>query len=64
MDTEGNLYSFKDDTAMPVKSFDEAVAAIGSTNAYSLDRVDELLAFWEDKIVQATTRVIRGEPYS
>jgi hypothetical protein len=63
MDTEGKLYSFKDDIAMTVESFDGAVEAIGSTNAYSLDRVDELAGFWEDKVTQATVRVVKGEPY-
>jgi hypothetical protein len=63
VDQDGRLFSFKDDTAMAVTSFDQAVEAIGSTNAYTLDRADDLQAFWEDKVVQATVRAVRGEPY-
>jgi hypothetical protein len=63
MDTEGKLYSFKDDVAMRATHFDQAVEAIGSTNAFSMDRIDELAGFWEDKVTQATVRVVKGEPY-
>jgi hypothetical protein len=63
MDTDGKLYSFKDDIAMRTTHFDQAVEAIGSTNAFSLDRVDELADFWEDKVTQTTVRVVKGEPY-
>jgi hypothetical protein len=64
MDEEGHLYSFKSDAAIAITSFDEAVEAIGSTNAYSLDRVDELQGFWEDKVTHATVRAARGDPYA
>jgi hypothetical protein len=63
MDTDGALYSFEGDKAVLVTLFDEAVSAIGSSNAYSLDGVDELAALWEDKVFQATARAVRGEPY-
>jgi hypothetical protein len=62
MDEAGKLYSFKDDTAFPVTTFDQAVAAIGSSAPRSVDRVAEMAWFWEDKVVQTTARVILGEP--
>lgn len=64
LEQEGRLYSFKDDDAIAITSFDQAVEAIGSTNAFTLDRVDDLQGFWEDKIVQATVRAVKGEPYT
>lgn len=60
-DTKGQPYKFRDDDAHPLTSFDEAVEALGSTNAFTLERVEELRRFWEDKVAQATVRVAAGE---
>lgn len=64
VDTKGELYHYKDETATPLQSFDEAVEVIGSTQAFSLERVHDLAEFWEDKVTRMVVRVIEGAPYT
>lgn len=63
-DTEGRLYRFRDDTAYPLESFDDAISreTLGfKTTVVTLGRVQELQGLWENHVTQATVRVIKGE---
>lgn len=54
----GDLYSFSEEIATPLLSFDEAVSVIGSTPPSTVERVYGFGPFWEDKVTTMLARVL------